>query len=319
LDLDPLVGFGSFLTTGETEDYWPFHGPPDCEDAVLTGREIKKRGLIENDCENSYRTSSYDLRIAHVIKPDGSLVDTYMVPAQGIVEVVSEERVIVPNDVAGIAMVKTTLCNEGLLPLNIGIVDPGYHGKLASFLVNFGHHKRPLSKGDVFLRLTFHQLEGDVLKIDSKEEDDAAYLAAKRKNIQLNFSDTFLNIGTVTKEFAKEAFEQYRSKAFTYVTIAAFLLAFMTFGLNFGNLLLVQRFVQPNDMTKSELLKESLDRRNKEIVELTNRLSTHVEQLERTLATRTEQFEQASKRIDELEKASHSQIAPSTNSSRSRR
>ena len=58
-------------------------------------------------------------------------------PPQGIVQVVSSERVKVPSTITGLATVKTSLCNEGLLALNIGIIDPGYEGAISSFLLNF--------------------------------------------------------------------------------------------------------------------------------------------------------------------------------------
>jgi deoxycytidine triphosphate deaminase len=147
---------------------------------MLTGEEVKRLKLIEGDDANCYRAASYDIRIGVVLKPDGSRTSSYPMPPQGIAEVVSLEKVQIPPDIVGFAVVKTSLCNEGILPLNIGIIDPGYHGHLSSFLVNFGKNERTLRTGEVFLRLTFQSLDNKT-SVQTTGQASEIYIAEKMK------------------------------------------------------------------------------------------------------------------------------------------
>ena len=44
----------------------------------------------------------------------------------------------IPSNMCCLAHVKTSLCNEGLLTLNTGIIDPDWNGRVSSFILNFG-------------------------------------------------------------------------------------------------------------------------------------------------------------------------------------
>jgi hypothetical protein len=80
---------------------------------MLTSAEIKRLNLIRGAEENNFRAGSYDLRVGTIIKPDDSFSNLYSLPAQGIVDVISREQIVLPDGIAGIALVKTSLCNEG--------------------------------------------------------------------------------------------------------------------------------------------------------------------------------------------------------------
>jgi deoxycytidine triphosphate deaminase len=105
---------------------------------LLSGEAIRQGKLINDASEDDYRGASYDLHIGTIIDPTGEATRAYTLPAQGIVEVISRETVSIPKNIAGFATVKTSLCNEGILAINIGIVDPLYSGLVSSFLINFG-------------------------------------------------------------------------------------------------------------------------------------------------------------------------------------
>lgn len=122
---------------------------------LLSGEAISQRHLVNNASNDGYRGASYDLHIGKIIDPGGGERDTYVLPPQGIVAVVSRETVNIPKNVAGFAMVKTSLCNEGILAINIGVIDPLYCGSVSSFLINFRKNSYVLAAGQVFLRLTF--------------------------------------------------------------------------------------------------------------------------------------------------------------------
>src|SRR6267143_781828 len=105
---------------------------------MLSGIDICDPNVVTNRADSSFRAASYDVRVGKFIAPRGATVESYALPAQGIIDVISCERVCIPHDLAGFAMVKTSLCNEGILALNIGVLDPGWDGPISSFLVNFG-------------------------------------------------------------------------------------------------------------------------------------------------------------------------------------
>jgi dUTPase len=229
---------------------------------MLTGHEIRRLGLIENDFDKSYRAASYDIRVGTVIKPDGSLSSLYLLPPQGIAEVISVETVSIPDNVSGIAMVKTSLCNEEILPLNIGIIDPGYQGKLSSVIVNFGKNSRAIKVNEVFLRLIFYNLDGEIDVKTPSIFDDDKYLLDRRSNMIERFGSEFLNLGTITATYTRKLYEEYRTRILSYVAAAGIGLTILTFMLNYANIQLVNRFYSPNDAAKLDVLQKDLSTQN---------------------------------------------------------
>ena len=125
---------------------------------LLNRDQIQAMGLVQNPTAKSYRPASYDLQVGKIIDKSGKVVDSIEIPPQGMVRVISRERVKLPVDVIGNATVRTGLCDDGILAINIGIIDPGYEGLISSTLINFGRTEFPIKDGEVFLRLTFHQI-----------------------------------------------------------------------------------------------------------------------------------------------------------------
>ena len=56
-------------------------------------------------------------------------------------------------------------------------------------------------------------------------------------------------------------------KLIVWVPVFVLALTRFTFLLNFGNLLVVQRWLQPNDQTKAELLREKLEEQGKALTD----------------------------------------------------
>lgn len=122
---------------------------------ILSDKEIKEEKLILDEDESNYRATSYDVSIGKIITTEGKVEEEFIIKPQGIVEVISKERVKLPKYITGYAMVKTSLCNEGILPLNIGIIDPGWEGPLSATLLNFSKKEFRLGKGKIFYGLPF--------------------------------------------------------------------------------------------------------------------------------------------------------------------
>ncbi len=204
---------------------------------MLISKEIKKLNLIEGGGDNNYRPISYDIRAGKIINTDGKEVNEFKLEPQGIVEVISKEKVNLPPDIGGYAMVKTGLCNEGILPLNIGIIDLGYQGYLSATLLNFGNKDFMLTEDEVFLRVTFHRCENydkDTSEKKSNLLTQEAYVKDRKKKV-MNFSNTFLNVDKYIDKAAKSLVW----KAVGGVAVASIVLAFFAFlvtiGINYTN------------------------------------------------------------------------------------
>lgn len=203
---------------------------------MLTDAEIRSRNLLGNTDPSSFRAASYDLRIGFLINPAGEVVESYTLPPQGIVEVVSDETVDIPENVSGFAMVKTGLCQEGILALSIGIIDPGFKGRISSFMINFSKQERLLQKGEVFLRVVFHELSGTPDQVVPFILQDEKLMIERRKAAVQKFDSTFLNVDTLASKSAEQVFSKYKNQVLAYVSAAAFGLALLTFLVNFSTI-----------------------------------------------------------------------------------
>jgi len=154
--------------------------------------------------------TSYDIRVGKIIWRDEKEVsesdERFLLKPQGVAEVVSLERLTLPTNVIGFASVKTSLCDEGIMALNIGLIDPGYNGPLSTTLVNFSNREYNIQRGDIMLRLTFFRCESS--PEPGSNPGDEQYLKKKRQKI-LNFSDTFLNLKPAIEKIASSVFWRY--------------------------------------------------------------------------------------------------------------
>jgi deoxycytidine triphosphate deaminase len=238
---------------------------------LLSKDQIRQKGLIVGADQKRYENASYDMTVGCIITPQGEAVDFFSLPPQGIVRVISSETVTLPADVAGFALVKTTLCNEGVLALNIGVIDPLYKGPVSSALINFGKEARVVSKGQVFLRLTFFQYEpAQEPEEKAQVSREQATIEDRKRSLQI-FGSTFLDIENTTKKVASRAFDSYRKAFLVYVPLAAVFIAVLTFLLNFSSLSLMQRFIQPVDSAKVLQLQETVSQQQKDIEALKRR------------------------------------------------
>lgn len=194
----------------------------------LTKEQIRKRVAIENAAEDSYRSISYDVRVGKVVGWKEGKVTTdengWTIRPQGIVEVISKEKFMMPADVTGYAMVRTRLCNEGILPLNIGIVDPNFNGHLSTTLLNFSKVDYPLNADEVFLRLTFHECDAQVPKDAALADVERNYVNERIKKIS-RFDETFLNLRSSIEDVATPLF-------WKYLAVVGVSLAALTFFIN---------------------------------------------------------------------------------------
>jgi deoxycytidine triphosphate deaminase len=245
------------------------------EAGMLSGKEIKSLGIIQHPVDSSFRRASYDATIGTIITPDGGETDTFLLPSRGMVEVVSSERLKLPPGIAGYATVKTSLCNEGVLAINIGILDPDYEGFVSSTLINFGRSDRSLKIGDAFLRLTFHRFDNTGISPGNQTVlTGEEYIREKRAKVLQHLSPTFLNfnetVQAVTEEVTASVLEEWKTGMLKYVAIGAVLVALCAFLVNLG----VARIGVSKDQVKQEVATQIQDKISRAQItqEVTNQL-----------------------------------------------
>lgn len=250
---------------------------------MLTGSQIKAANLINESVSTSFRGASYDLTIGELINVNGEPVDEYVVPRQGIVKIVSKEIVTMPQNLVGYVLVKTSLCNKGILALNIGIVDPGFEGPLTSTLINFGKVSHRLRKGDTFSRLSIHKLSEEV---SNKDEPKTAEQTKREAIDQVDryLPQTFLDIARTSKEAAEEVFGAYKKTLFIWVPAFALVVALLTLFLNFGNIQYLQHILQPEDHVRSELLKAEMEKQLETLVQENKAMRTDLTKMQEDLS-----------------------------------
>jgi dUTPase len=247
---------------------------------LLSGEQIKSQGLIRHETASAYRGATYDLTVGTIISPKGEPVDQYEIPPQGLVKVVSAEIVKLPPNLVGYVLVKTSLCNEGILALNIGVVDPRYEGPLSSTLINFGSRKHRLRRGDVFSRLTIHDLGDNGVSIAKSEQvstKDA--IRAATDQVDRFLPATFLDIETTANEAAKKVFSDYQAALIKWLPAAALFIAALTFALNFGNMWVLYRYLSPQESLRASEWREDLDRQIRSLRAVNTELQKKIEQL----------------------------------------
>jgi deoxycytidine triphosphate deaminase len=204
---------------------------------MLNRDDIASAGIIIDGVKNE-RAASYDVRVGTVIAmgSDNKIHvehEFYKVDPHGMIEVISLETIKVPDNIAGYASVMTRLSRGGFLALNTGIVDPGYEGPVSAVMVNFGNIPICLSRGDPFLRLTFHRYQPpqDLMPICISRE---RFIEDRKKEAGQRFSESFLDITAQIDEIARGAFRRYLGRLVIFVGILALMVTFVTFGVTIG-------------------------------------------------------------------------------------
>lgn len=264
---------------------------------LLNGDQIQQMNLVQNGAAASYRTGSYDLQVGKIIDNTGKVVDSVEVPAQGMVRVISRERLILPPDIVANATVKTGLCDDGVLAINIGIVDPGYEGLVSSTLINFGKSAFPIRTGDVFLRVGFHQIAKTKVAPAKSGKPDDEYLREKIKIVLRIFSTTFLNVDETASEAAKKVVGSYWARLLVWASVIALVFtAGTSLATTYNAMTATRSYIQSDhERTKSDLRER--EKQTKEIEDLQSdikNLKDQINNLNDDLAKRNSQKPKAS-------------------------
>lgn len=196
---------------------------------MLTKEDIILRKIIKDSADDRYNYTSYDLTIDSFIDSDGKISDQsgYELKPQEIIWVVSTEFIRMPFDVTGHVFIVTNLCNNGLLALNTGIVDPGWHGPISTAIINFSNQTYYLRRGEGFLRLSFHEharLSDIQVSLNYKTD----YIEEKKKLAIEKFGRKFLSIEDITKEVSQKVVGGFKEKIAFWIIIFTFAFGFLS-------------------------------------------------------------------------------------------
>jgi len=189
------------------------------------------------------------IKIGKIINHKGRAVDSLVLEPQGIAHLISEEDVNLPPDICALAHVLTRKCNQGLLTLNIGVVDPGWEGKISTSVLNFSSEKRLLTKGDSFMRLTFHRVqmepgsEGVRSELSPRILSDSYQRDVSSRAVDC-FGKHFLNIQQLVGHASKKENARLRDAMLRYLPIAAFSLAFFALLVTVGGVVATRALSQ---------------------------------------------------------------------------
>lgn len=178
---------------------------------VLTAGEIASKAIVHGGVPNGARSTTYDATVGSIIKCGRELRDTTVtLKPREIIWLVSAETFELKGDVTGLATLKTSWTHQGVLALNVGIVDPGWHGPLAAAVVNLSSSDFEISMGMPFLRLMFHKHKpipsGQLEIVAVGRPDYVRQIISQSKD----FSDTFLDMKGLSRSVADQVFAMPR-------------------------------------------------------------------------------------------------------------
>jgi dUTPase len=172
---------------------------------ILNREQIRDAGIVIGAVEASRRSTTYDATIGDIIS-EGELIknDTFMLEKRGVVWVVSAEEFEFGATKTGLATLKTTWTHKGVLALNVGVIDPGWKGPLATALVNFSGGRISLKKGDPFFRVMVFSHKQTKFASVGKERDGYVGEIMDRSRL---FATTFLDTHSLVDEVATKVFK----------------------------------------------------------------------------------------------------------------
>lgn len=85
----------------------------------------------------------------------GEAIHKYFLQPLEMVWILSKEEFAMPSTATGLAALRTSFTKDGVLALNVGIIDPLFHGPISTALINFSDRPRRIDVGDKFFESHF--------------------------------------------------------------------------------------------------------------------------------------------------------------------
>lgn len=192
---------------------------------MLNKNEITGELIVKNQHVNGLRDTTYDATVGTIIKRGKDVGSSYTLKPRGVVWVVSREEFHLPLYITALATVRTTWAHKGVFALNVGVVDPGWQGPVATALVNFSTDDFEVKVGEGFMRLVFTKHTAAVPSTPPQPIPLAQYITEiKAKSII--FADSFLNMNALVEEVSKEIFKL--GKIARYFAVAGLIATFLS-------------------------------------------------------------------------------------------
>lgn len=177
---------------------------------MIVGKEILDRGLIQGGSAANLKHSSYDLTVGEIVPIGKAAVKarqkespkTYYLESREMVWILSKEEFRMPKNVTSLATLRTTFTKNGILALNVGIVDPFFEGPISTALINFSDRPRRIDVGEKFFRVVFFE-HNDVTEFhkDHESKERVSYTKELENVSYSDFSKSFLNIPSFDDDF----------------------------------------------------------------------------------------------------------------------
>lgn len=181
--------------------------------SVLSDREIRdlirEAQMIQGGSDERIFACSYEFRPGIIVStgPDsdrstkdwtGSTVasDLHTVQPGHLIWVRTLEKVAMPKDICAFWWQTNRLSRQGLMLVNMSMIEPGYHGPLACLFVNFGAKPVIIEPGTVVAKLVFERMGTDAQKPLNLEIDDLSYDRGLI-SAALDAPVTFLDVGNI--------------------------------------------------------------------------------------------------------------------------
>jgi deoxycytidine triphosphate deaminase len=184
---------------------------------LIVGDEIL--GLLNDADERHIKNASYYLTIGTII-PVGGKVENLdfnkpspplVLKPRQVAWVVSREVFnIKSHEITALVTLRSTFTKQGLLALDVGLVDPGFEGPIGSIVINFSKNDILLTAGEEFFRVIFirHPEVPDKFRTQRIQETASEYATQRYKDVVQGFPDTFLNTELLSDEMADKVSER---------------------------------------------------------------------------------------------------------------
>lgn len=180
--------------------------------AVLSDKTIKrmiqKNELVPSGNTDSATHCSYEFTAALILKGGSPkaepIIESGVViePAQ-LVWLRAQEEISIPAGMVGLWIQTQTLARQGLLLLNITLIEPGYEGPLSAVLVNFGNKKVIIRPDTKIAKVVFLTLDSKADKL--VEKWDSKTYNAELLDMAANAPTSFLQLETFLPNIEERA------------------------------------------------------------------------------------------------------------------
>lgn len=145
-----------------------------------------------------------------------------MIQPRQVAWVVSKEVFnIKSHAITALVTLRSTFTKQGLLALDVGMVDADFEGPIGSIVINFSKNDVPLRTGDEFFRVAFiqHPEVSAEFRLQRPKFTAMDYVKQQHSDIVRSFPETFLNTDVLSDEMATKISEKVKASLLDQVLL----------------------------------------------------------------------------------------------------